>query len=131
MFFFAGVVFRPPALATGTYSDGFWRGAALDCCCPRTHRRLSDDCDYKLLHDGAVQPPQIPKTTTPARCSIGISVFPRFPKTKKAQQGLRTASGVVVFGGFGITVNVIAKVQAPAPGSNSAGELLLEESQSP
>jgi hypothetical protein len=67
------------------------------------------------LHDGPVRPPPNPKNHFPARCSIRISVFPG-PQTKKAQQGLGTASGVVVFGGFGVTGNLIAK-DLPLEGS--------------
>ena len=57
--------------------------------------------------------PLNPENRFPARCSIRISVFPG-PQTKKAQQGLRTASGGVVFDGFRVTGNLINS-KSPSP----------------
>ena len=82
MFFFAGVVFRPPAFATGTFSDG--SGVARHFLpLPRAHRRFIDDFLFTMLHDGAVHPPKSQKPTFTARCSFStLRCFPRFPKTK-------------------------------------------------
>ena len=55
--------------------------------------------------------------------------FSQASPKQKAQQGLGTASCEWVFGGFGVTGKVRAK-DLPLEGSNSAGELLLKESQS-
>ena len=37
--FFAGVDLNPQSCASCAFSDGFVRGAALNCRCPKTHRR--------------------------------------------------------------------------------------------
>jgi hypothetical protein len=77
-------------------SDGFWRGAALNCRCPRTHRRFIEDNVYKLLLDGALQTPKIPKTISQLAVHFDFRIFPDSPK-QKAQQGLGTASRDLVF----------------------------------
>ena len=102
VFFLRGSFLDPQPCASCACSDGFWRGAALDCCCPRTHRRFNVYIASTTLDDGAVRrggPPQIPKIpASPARCSIStLRFFPDSPKHKKALQGLGTASGGVGF----------------------------------
>ena len=80
---------------------GSGESAAFLAAAPRTHRRLIVYIASKLRDDGALHrggPPKSQKPTTPARCSIStLRFFPDSPKHKKAQQGLGTASGVVVF----------------------------------
>ena len=76
---------------------------------PQAHRRLSDDILLTMLHMEQYIP-QNPTNHHPRSLfNFDSSVFPRFPKTKKAQQGLGTASGVVVFWGFGVTVKSTAR----------------------
>ena len=63
-------------------SDGFWRGAALNCRCPRTHRRLIDNVASKFLHDGALQTPKIPKTISQVAVHFDFRIFPDSLKQK-------------------------------------------------
>ena len=71
---------------------------------PRVHRTGSVYFHSKFHDDGAVRrggPPKSPKPFSQLAVQFEFRSFPRFPKTQKAQQGLRTASWGVVFRDFG------------------------------
>ena len=103
--FFAGGFLCPPACATGTSNNEFWRGAALNCRCPRTHCRLNVYFTLTSLHDGPVHRGGTPKSQKPTpqlAVQFEFRFFPRFPRKQRALQGLRTASCEWVFWGFGL-----------------------------
>ena len=84
-----------------------WRGIRL--LLPRTHRRFLVYFVSKLRVDGALQSPQIPKTTSPLAVHFDFR-FPQVPKNTKGPKGARNSKLGVVLGGFGATGKLIAKV---------------------
>ena len=89
---------------------------------PQNPPQVSENFLFKFLHDGAVHPPKPRKPTSQLAVHFRLFGFFPGPQTKKAQQGLGTASCEWVFWGFRVTGKVKAKDLAPVPGSNPAGE---------
>ena len=101
MFFCAGVVFRPPACATGTSSDG--SGVARHFLpLPRAHRRFIDDFTLAMLHDGPVHRGGPPKPRNPTGTCDSLEFrFSQDPPKQQDPKGFRVACSCVGFWGFG------------------------------
>jgi hypothetical protein len=56
---------------------------------PQNSPQVSEDVAYKLLHDGAVQTPKIPKTISQLAVHFDFRFFPDSPKHKKGPIGAR------------------------------------------
>jgi hypothetical protein len=109
---FYGFVFSGPfpgGVCARVLKDPARRGMILPR--PRVHRTGSVYFHSKFHHDGAVRrggPPKSPKPFSQLAVQFEFRSFPRFPKTQKAQQGLRTASWGVVFRDFGFNSKAAA-----------------------
>ena len=63
---------------------------------PQNPPQAREDNVYKLLLDGPLQTPKIPKTISQLAVHFDFRIFPDSPK-QKAQQGLGTASRDLFF----------------------------------